>query len=247
MKALTSWFRSRRLYALTTVILCTAVIVCQARVFVRWASVSQGTRTLRALGGTPAYHTRVNLNGGEGTLAVFSFDEPIEQLVRRIAAAFDVPPPANSVRTMWRTSFRRNDNVVHMLALSLTGKDNALLFNFEQSAADFSASSEQPDHHGLKRVPEYPGSTPVFFAADRHTGMDVAVARTSAAAASVQGFYESALTSSGWIPVLAGMPLCKGMRVYLKRREICCVDVTSTDPRRPGSTITLLHKKHGMK
>jgi len=231
---------------LSIVVLSAAVSVSHGRVFLRRRPGSRGSAGLASVGGHLAYESSVTLNGGDGRLSVFSFDSALPQVVRGLASLFPGQGFSPTSAGMWRGTARQGQMVLNFVAVHLERDGKTVVFSFEQSTEEERASLADPERHFLKSVPEYPGSSPVFFAKDRGTEAALAVAETGSSPSDVQDFFSSSLSAAGWsFPLPRPSSRGESLSVYLKGHNVCLVfaEPSGTNGR---TTITLLHKRLGL-
>jgi len=235
---------------LAAAILCAGAIVAHGRVFVRSNTVSDSTKALLSSGGSLAYETSITLNGGNGDLSIVGFNKRIAALATELGRVFNTKNIVFSGGSMGLITARANGQVVRLTLINISAdSQKTLVFKLQQTESEFQASSKPPKEQMLKDIPAYPGSDPLFFAADNKANAGLAVSLAATDPASVNSFFASKLAASGWAPAIAGSTAPQattgGMKVYVKDREICCVLV---DPLHAEgkSRITVLHKRQGI-
>ena len=226
-----------------------------SRVFLRRGALANSTRTMESLGGRIAYEAPVKINGGSGQLSIFSYDEPLTTVSKKLARAFASADIAAESGTMSLATVARGNRVLRLLLLQMDSPGRTLVFAVNQSKLEFAASADPPSHHPIRQVRSFPGSKPVFFAANEETGMSLSISLVDADPRGVGIALESGLLSDGWQPALqpseqdstapAPPPIAlddSPMRVYLMRDQLCC---TLIEPAEHAGTsrIILLHKR----
>jgi len=228
----------------TVLLLVTAGLVCHARVFWRRPGRSHARRTIETLGGRLAYQADVTVNGGDGQLAVFYFDETIDRVVPGLASAFDLPRARPNARSMWRATFPAKDTTIALLVIDLPESDRVIVFAFEQKDAGPATTPEN-----TPMLPAYPAAEPLFSSRDHRAGMSLGVSRTGAPPSAVHEFYASQLAADGWLVAIpARTRAAAGRRsidIYLRGDEICCVQALREEDA--TTTISLLYKSRGVK
>jgi hypothetical protein len=217
------------------------------RVFFRWRAGTAGVHSLVARGARVAYDTTVRLNGADGRLTVLDFRVPSAEVVRELRRVFPALACPASGGTLCHASVSTERHSFRFTVVELPAYGRTAVFALEQTAAQFGASRRAPPRHELEAVPAYPGSDPLFSAADRRGGLGIAVSRVPDGPETVHAFFDSALSRDGWRPAFpsrgaAGSPL----GLYVRGREVCCVLVEAS-PDAPANRLTLLHKQPGMK
>jgi len=230
-------------------LLCAGTVICHGRVFTRSGTVSDSTKAMLSSGGSLAYDTSITLNGGDGNLAVVGFNKKIQDLVEELGRVFKTKDVVFSGGTMGFITARSKGIVVRLTLINLPGDNQkTLVLKLQQTESEFQASSKPPKEHLLKDIPAFPGSEPLFYAADNKSNAGLAVSRTVSDPVTVKDFFSSRLSANGWTPALAastGQKDLPGMKVFIKEREICCVlvDPLTTEGK---SRITILHKRQGI-
>ncbi|NQT93611.1 MAG: hypothetical protein HQ559_12700 [Lentisphaerae bacterium] len=228
----------------TMLLLVTAGVVCHARVFWRRPGRSHARRAIETLGGQLAYATDVTVNGGEGKLAVFHFDDAIDRVVPGLASAFDLPRTRPVARSMWRASFPSRDTTITLMAIDLPDADRVIVFAFERTGTGAATPRKSP-----AALPAFPGAEPLFSSRDHRAGMDLGVSRTAVTPAAVQEFYASQLPADGWSAALPARSRTaanrRSLEMYLRGDEICCVQALGDE--NGATTISLLYKSRGVK
>ena len=221
------------------------VTAVQGRVFLRWEGRSDIIGNLSRLGGRVAYETRVRINGGEGKLTVVSFDDALNDVEQRIRRMLSIPDNASGQANGSIHILRGDAITARLLLLRMEDAGRTLAIAIEQSNSEFAASEADLHEHELKALPPYPGSIPIFFAEDADTRLRIAVSETLAQADSIRHFYDRELRSRGWLPSLPdGSNGRLPMPLYIRKSELCCIAVTSTQTA-SVQRITLLHKELG--
>lgn len=225
-------------------LLVTAGLVCHARVFWRRPGRSHARRTIETLGGRLAYQADVTVNGGDGQLAVFHFNETIDRVVPGLASAFDLPQARPRARSMWRATFSAKDATITLLVIDLPDSDRVIVFDFEQTDADPATTPEN-----TPMLPAYPASEPLFSSRDHRAGMSLGVSKTAAPPSAVHEFYATQLPADGWSAAIPARTRAaagrRSMDMYLRGDEICCVQALRKEDA--TTTISLLYKSRGVK
>ncbi|MBT3193420.1 MAG: hypothetical protein HN341_12790 [Verrucomicrobia bacterium] len=215
------------------------------RVFSRWTGRSNIVANLTRLGGTVAYESEIELNGGSGRLTVLGFDDALDTVGSQIRRILDLPgeAPLGSGSSL---HIIKGDSTTHRLVLLRFDEGGrTLAIDIEQANADFLASQNPPGKHRIKAVPSFPGSTPMFFAEDVNTKLRIAVNTSAAPTDSIRKFYDQELRARGWTASLSDdQGTATEMPLYHRRSELLCLLVV---PSQAGQTqqITLLHKELG--
>lgn len=214
-----------------------------ARVSWHWGAASESNKALSTAGGSAVYSADIQLNGGNAHLSVFSFDLATDRLVNKLQNTFDGSSFEFKGGTMAFGLIKEGDTVLRLIILQLTAESQALVVKIEQSAADYEASIKPPNEHMIAEIPEFPGSTPVFYARNRDTALQLESSSTRSTPADVNRFYSDRLGAAGW---QAPLQDASSLRLFMKGPAVCMV--FATEPDKTGtSTITLLHKTHGVK
>lgn len=236
--------RKRRvLFCVFLLAAVTAFAPCYGRIFLRWGAASKSNLAMENEGGKKAYASKITLNGGSGEVAVFKFTGPLHETAAKLSRIFEGMKFTDTNGSMSFGIARSGDFYIRILLLQPGLKDETIVFKTEQSPDDYERSKAPPLTHMLAEVPEFPGSSPAFFAHNEDTDMSLAVASTRSTETAVRKFYDSELTSAGWAPMFTG---ASSTRIYLRGTEVCFVMLAQSCKDGAGK-ITLLHKKHGMK
>lgn len=228
--------------AVSIVALLGGVAISHGRVFIRWGSRSDTTRTIETSGGSRAYDADVRINGTKGHITVFGFNEHIGEVVQRLRAAFGSDRFVFTGGSMGYATINTGGKTVTLIAIWLQEQGKTVLFKLVQSTAAAEAARRDPERNGIKGLPLYPDSEILFSASDLNARMSISVASTPASATQIHSFFASHLASDGWIaPVSDPSSGATRLAVYLKPSEVCCISVD--DGETSGmSRITLLHK-----
>ena len=227
-----------------------------ARVFRKWRSASNSSRTLRSLGGTRAYESKMNVNNGKGILTVFGFEQDIRRVIGDLNRAFQTDAVAYMGGTMAFLTVRTESQVIRMVVIYLVKHRKTVIFKLEQTEEEFRSSKKPPDRHLLTAVSEYPQSTPTFYLKDEETGMAMAVSKSRSSPGTIQAFFKVQFAQLDWkglYPLQAKDPTRTSehtpptrLAIYQKGPDLCYVYAAHT--KTPGETrITLLHKRLSMK
>jgi hypothetical protein len=226
-----------------TVLLATAVL-CQGRVFLRRGAAAQWIRTLEQAGGRQAYEADVDVNAGQGHLRVFRYREPLSEVAARLERAFPDGRFAPDGGALVAGTVQLPHGILRLVLVELDFPLQTAVFGLEQSAAAAAESRQPPAGHPLADVPAFPGSRPLFFAADRSTRTSLAVAGARTDAAAVREFYRATLPARGWsdaLPASGGGTAAGGLAVYVKPDATCIVFVEDADAA-GACRVALLHK-----
>lgn len=214
-----------------------------ARVTWSWGAASQSSKALTSAGGFSVYQAPLNINGARADLSVFSFEQPCDILVKQLASLFSNASISYRRGTMAFFMLREKDIVIRLVIIQPTSESHALVMKIEQSTFDYESSIKPPERHLLPELPEFPSSSPAFYAANSDTDLQIAASVTSAGPAEVKAYYSQRLSAQGWFN-----PLNDAGSLLLFARGNAVCTVMTADSEQPGITkITLLHKKHGVK
>ncbi|MCE9614533.1 MAG: hypothetical protein K8T26_09670 [Lentisphaerae bacterium] len=241
--------RPRPLLPAATALLLLIAVTTHARVFSRWNSRGDTAATFAALGGHLIFESRITLNGGSGDLQVFDLDRALTDLtpdLRRLMAADALGDGAGGLAC----ATLQDD--AQVLRLVLTQPDpfgHTVAFVLRQSPAEFARSSDTASVPSPAGLPRHPGATPRFYAEDQNTKTRFSLADAATPADDLRAYYAGQLAGSGWQPLTPppGPGVAStGLQVFAKGEELCFVLVAES-PATGGATITLLHKRLGMK
>lgn len=220
------------------------VVVCHGRVFQRsGAAGGDSAGTLRSAGGRIVYQAPVTVNGGRGDLTVFDFGSGADSVAAKLARLFSLETPRTGEGGLNILTARSGGKVLRLLVLSFQAPARAVVMAIEQTDADFAASSAPPSPSLLKDLPAFPGSTPLFYAADEKRGTRLAVSAAASDPATILAHVSSQLSADGWTAFLPA-PAASGLKLFVRDRQACCVMAAADGAGR--SRITVLHNRRGM-
>jgi hypothetical protein len=231
--------RARQWMLLLAACGCLVSACAWGRVFWRWGTASESSRALAGMGGRRAYSADVVLNGGEGRLEVFRFDDPAPRLVQALRQSF-APEDESTEGGMITMRLSRDGRVLRLLVVHLFEAGTTLVFTIDQAPEQAALSRHAPAANPLPSVPAFPGATPHFFARDGNTDTALLVSTTAAPVATVRDFYAANLSLHGWAPAL-GTSGASDAGVYLRNNALCCLLVAQA-PGTGDTRITVLHK-----
>jgi hypothetical protein len=227
-----------------------AVQPSAARVFRRWSGAAHSHRAMETMGGRAAYRAEVAVNNGSGQLTVYAFPNDLATVIRDLRRTFEFSSLTYSGGGLGLATLEKGGETLRLVAIRLPDHGQTLIFMLEMAAAELADARRPPAAHKLAGVPEYPGSAPLFYAADREGGLGMAISRVAAAPRQTQTHYRAILERHGWQALYppagreSAVP-ASAMALYEKGREQCVVHV-DPDPDNPANTrLTLLHKSPG--
>ena len=229
---------------LMTVLLSSA----DARVFWRSGGRGENSGASEALGAR-IYETMVQINGGRGTLSVFSTDSGLAATLQRAAHLHGQSPPALVYRGdgMGIVVTAAAGRQVRLLVISPGEGNRCIVFRLEQTESDAAQSARTPEKHVLTDLPVYPGSIPLSFLRDEHQRTAIETSWASASdSAAILSYFGSALKRDGWQPAQPDpAPATLATRLYGRGNDLCCVSVQPGE--RPGEfRITVLQKRSAL-
>lgn len=217
--------------------------VSQARVFWRWNASENSDHAIESLGGNIAYSAPIKLNGGNGTITVYSFKEDLNAVTKNLRRTFDAPGLRAGNGSMAATTVTNNSMVINLIAISMQEYGPTTLFKFVQTTAEAKRSKELPKNP-IKEISSYPNAITTFYAKDIKTKTALAVSTAQTSVQAALEFYLTQLSADGWAAPLSSLrnPNPTGnMLIYQKKNQLCCI-LASTKPNRETS-ITVLHKE----
>lgn len=211
--------------------------VTNARVFQRVGGGS-AAKKLESAGATPAYQSRVTVNGVDADLAVFSFDEPLSSVTDRIKSVLGTNAMQEAAGGMATTELKDGDRPTHLMLSEVEGGKTLVFLMVLDRAPEPSSTPPWP----ITAVPLMPGSTTVFSFENASTRMRFAIAKTTDAPAAARAFCERHLKAKEWKP---HGPSEASLVVYERKQDLCIVMVNS--PSKPGENtrIAILEKRLG--
>lgn len=229
--------------ALALLMLCSLGSMSHARVSWRWGAGTQSSKALSTAGGKSAYAADISLNGADAELTVFSFASEPTELISLLTRLFKGASFQYRGGRMAYAFLNEGDTVLRLIVLQVSEKAETLVIKIEQSAKEYEASKEPPKKHLIEEVPEFPGSKPVFYARNKDTDFQIASSTALTAPSDVQAFYADALSAQGWNSPLEDS---SSLQFYIRGSAVCMI-MASKQERSGRSSITLLHKTHGVK
>jgi hypothetical protein len=229
--------------AASALALCLITGTTPARVSFSWGTASQSNKALTSLGGTSVYKSSLNLNGADAALSVFSFNSFADDLVREFTTIYPTALFSFNGGSMAFGLVQDDKTVLRLILLQLSSESQTLVVKIEQSEDAYKKSVKPPQTHMIREMPEFPGSTPTFYARNKDTDIQLASSSTRASKQEVEAFYESRLAAKGWRKPLQQT---SSLNLFIKGSTVCML--MASEPDRTGtSNITLLHKTHGVK
>lgn len=229
--------------SIVLIIVCFIAVAANARVFLSWGSAGQADRVFEGKGGTISYKGKMNINGKDGHVTIFRFNDSLPDVMRMIKTSFNTSEFNYAGGTMGLAAFKSSSLLTKLVAVRLN--DTSLVFKIDQPLD--SASRGAPTEHLMKEIQPFPSSVPVFYAKDENTNVSLAVSKSTASSGSIREFYRTSMESEGWYnPLPPTETGNEGMVMYIKDNQTACVMVNANDSN--GETrITLLHKYQKIK
>lgn len=209
------------------------------RVFWRWRGRDAPGRAIAQTGAQRIYRARVSINGVEADADIFWLPSPT--LSAGLSLLQRTLPDMAFTHAGGNLVMGRDNDRDTLIVIQPSSVDPVTAFVIRTTG---SAIPSVPDRHLLEHVPPFPGSQPVFYANDHHTGAKLAVASTREPPHAVINFYTASLAAAGWAPAFpqASSP---SIQVFMRDREIVTLTAVSEDTPRQLTRITLLHKEPG--
>ena len=239
--------RLTHLFGLACACVAFSASTSRARVYQRTGGLPEASDLFRRGGGKIAYASDMILNGGDARLTVGAFNRPLAEVAAELRRRLDLSDSLLQSASFGRSRISAPDGVLRLVLFSVGGDNPSLVVAIEQTAAEAEASQTPPKRHALKAVPAYPDSRPRFFAHNHDTGLSLAVADTQAAPEAVQSFFATQLSRGGWTALPpSNATRAGGVRVYSRGSDLVCTHVAPSS-KRTGQTVTILHKKPGVR
>jgi hypothetical protein len=197
--------------------------------------------------GRTVYAAVFQINGGRARMTVLDCAGPLGTLCRGNATE-GMPvqwlPGSPEMRIGLAGDAER---VTRFVAVQPADKRGAALFGIEQSRAEFERSLKPGAADWLPGLEGIAGGVSTFQARNEDTRTAVQTVRVPAARAAAWAAVKAVLGASGWQAALAGGQRAdRGIEMFLRGRDLCCVLVQPAD--RPGeSVVTVLHKEGAVK
>ncbi len=228
-------------YIITIIILTTTSN--HAKVFWRWNTTAESDNTIESIGGKVAYSAPVELNGGNGTLTVYSFAENINTVTKTLCRTFNTDKLKVKNSSMAMATITDNGTVLNLIAISMQPGGPTTLFKFEQTSKE-AASSKTPPQNPIKEIKQFPGSQTTFYAKDKETKAALAVTTAKTTVQAALDFYSSELPADGWSAPLSSAnnhnPTGK-LLLYQKNNQLCCI-FAKKKANTKQTNITILYK-----
>lgn len=245
-------YRPFLLLAILLTALCLMPAPLFARIFARRGDAGGLTSRIEAMGGSRSYTSRITLNGGSGELHVFAFQAPPGRIARLLTEAFGARGLATDGASLQIGEAEVGALRLRLVLVQPEAAGVTTLFAVAQSAAQYERSLSAPETVLAPFIP-YPDARPTFTVSDEQSGVALTLAVTGAEPQTVQDYFDRELTTRGWStpPVgsatkgLSAAPMA--LRLYVQADAVCCVGVTRSEQQSGETTITLLHKRLGMK
>ncbi len=221
--------------SISTLLLILLPLLLKSEFFMRTLPTSE--RLLRELGGSQIYHTPITVNGSEGSLKTFVFDQPSELIVSRIARKLKIKPPRSSGALLTATRGRLLSR--YLVMRTPQSSAGTLVTVLEQNA-----EALQPG----KSAPKWPDNIPVFnatpgFTAECHQTRTSFLSALSSCRTPPAAIDQAvnALTTGGWRETL---PSSADFKLMTKKHRVCVVfaaeksgsgDITINILQRAGS------------
>lgn len=195
-------------------------------------------------GWSRAFQAPLLLNGTETRLTLWSAPEPLSTVLTRMrdtARRVGREPFFNAGATMAWGRDPLADQTATWLATELEGGRQTLLFRFQADRPGAPADGRVAAT--LPPVPLPPGARPEFSAANRDSGMALAVCTVPGAPRETAAFLKRALGAAGWTPALgpSADPL-GNLGVYVQPGTLCGFAVKKAG-HLGGSTVTVWHRR----
>jgi hypothetical protein len=222
--------------------LAVAAFVVQARVF---QGVGGGSLFRPDGAGRRVYATTLQLNGGEAAVAVTAVEGGVPAVGRVLAAS---APPGAVVRFTAGEGtgvgrVEAQGRAVAVLALMPGGAERALAVSVEQTLAERERSCRPAQAVGTTGIPPLPESELTCTMRNDDTRTALESRRTAVAPPAAAAYYDATLRGGGWTRLVpAGSP-GRGLMVYMKDADVCCVQIGDADPR--GECLVTIVRKPG--
>ena len=133
-----------RLVLLSMLVVATATTVVQGRVFLRWEGRADVIGNLKRLGGTVAYETEIQINGGDGKLTVLGFDDALDTVLPNIHRILKLPTRTIQSSGSTLHILRGDTTTLRLLLLRFPDTKRSIALAIEQTHAAFEASEKPP-------------------------------------------------------------------------------------------------------
>lgn len=189
-----------------------------ARVF---QSLGSAAKTGEALAGRAgwetAYQTRMEVNGAEAVVQVFTVPRSQGETIHDIRAYHEATGNPLEGRKgdvlAWYVAKEGGYAVRYLLQPGLSDRQT-LVTRIVMSESDFNASlSRNPEHHRLSRIAVPEGAEPMMHQRDIESGMEIEISRCAGPPNAVLENLTTSLESNGWQKALPGS---SGMWLFRK-------------------------------
>ena len=238
--------RTLRLFFTLALILgvCLPVPVLQARVFQRLGWGTSGSLFNVEAFGKKLYQTVMNVNGARADVTVAMCDGGMDGVRQSLAASAGKPMRFSSGPGIGVGEITGAGRTVRLIALAPAGSTSpGLIVAVEQADGERHAAHSTQLQHGIPEVPLFPGSRVSSFMRNEDTRVAWEVALSPVLPEGIMAFYRSTLKQAGWEqPFSVGASESGGMLLFMKGRDVCCIQTQRTDSD-SETRVTLLHKR----
>jgi len=224
-----------------------ALYPAEARVFSRWRAGTDAAMLMRVVDGRLLYESPVTLNGTRGELAVYGVDQPLDALqadLRRLL------PGAvwEGGDTLAFGTLHDEDATLRVLLTQPQPLGPSMVFALRQEQGEDRSDAPPP----LPPIPGLSipaGATIHFVAQDLHAGSSLVILHRDAPPSDSRATVHRSLAAGGWAPIMPpeSGPSPDGLAFYGRGDDILMLAVSASASGGTASTITVLHKRPGMK
>ncbi len=232
---------------LLALMMAVALFPAEARVFSRWRTGADAAMLMRPVDGRLLYETPVTLNGTRGELSVYGVDLPLDTLQAELRQLLPGAVWEGGDSLAFGT-FRDQDAVLRVLLTQPQPLGPSMVFALRQAPGDDRADRPPP----LPPIPGLSipaGATLHFVAQDLQSRSSLIILHSDAPPGDSRATVHRSLAAGGWAPIVqpASGPSPDGLAFYGRGDDILMLAVSAHTSTGAASTITVLHKRPGMK
>ncbi len=246
MKYLPMFYRGGISGLLVLLLLTVATVSLDARVYIRRGRATGQQIDAGELGWQYAGSGEMTVNGKPSTVQVFAAQLSSQRAVDRLRILYERRGAQSAAWAEGEMGWGLAvwpEKMTRFFVLAPRMYIKALIFVVH---TDTSESRRQ--QAGLPGIPDYPGARPGSLVQNPDAGISLRFLFTRDSTADILAFYDRALGSAGWQPLITGPSGERAhgpLAVYARGRRVCYVSVSAG--REPGAdhVITVLVQERG--
>lgn len=205
--------------------------VCTIRADVVYRHPGHLHSQLEAFGGKKGYSAPVTINGADGTITVYAFDESPAALAARTPGTLPLKQGITSLHT-------KKGHIRALVSPMPKGKSSVFILETETAVA------RPPQMPPLPAMPHYAQSEILLTVKNKRSNSALCVSAINGVSPDqVHQALQSQLLPSGWSAAIPGSSTSLGM--FFKGDQICLIYAQAEEPTAP-TLITVLHKSRAV-